>query len=151
MMKRSFPILSATIVLVVVLSSCTSTEAPASIETKIPAETLIAPTEEASPPPVAQPFELTSPAFEDEGVIPAPHSCHGGNDSPPLAWGTPPSGTQSFVLVMDDPDAEQVVGMFGITGCSLISLPAPHPYQKACRLEQNWLMAADMDATAPVQ
>lgn len=48
---------------------------------------------------------LTSLAFADHGAIPRLHTCQGRNVSPPLAWNEPPFGTQSFVLIVDDPDA----------------------------------------------
>ena len=50
-------------------------------------------------------FELTSDAFANEQPIPARYSCVGENTSPALAWNEPPAGTQSFALIMDDPDA----------------------------------------------
>lgn len=50
-------------------------------------------------------LELTSAAFAQGGAIPEQYSCKGVNVSPPLAWGEPPAGTQSFALIMDDPDA----------------------------------------------
>lgn len=53
----------------------------------------------------AQPFQLTSTAFEVDGAIPAKYACTGANVSPALAWTDPPSGTQSFALIVDDPDA----------------------------------------------
>jgi hypothetical protein len=49
------------------------------------------------------PFELTSPAFENEGVIPKDFSCEGTLSSPELNWGDPPAGTQSFALIFNDP------------------------------------------------
>ena len=48
---------------------------------------------------------LTSPAFSDGGTIPAVYTCEGRDISPPLAWHDPPQGTQSLVLIIDDPDA----------------------------------------------
>ena len=48
---------------------------------------------------------LTSEAFTNGQSIPAKYACTGRNISPALAWNEPPSGTQSFALVMDDPDA----------------------------------------------
>lgn len=48
---------------------------------------------------------LTSPAFPDHGPIPARYTCEGENLSPPLQWRGAPAGTQSFVLIIDDPDA----------------------------------------------
>ena len=50
-------------------------------------------------------FQLTSSAFAADGAIPAQYSCDGSDISPALAWSEPPAGTQSFALVVDDPDA----------------------------------------------
>jgi hypothetical protein len=48
---------------------------------------------------------VTSTAFTEGGTIPDLHTCKSSfNWSPPLAW-TSASGTQSFALIMDDPDA----------------------------------------------
>lgn len=60
--------------------------------------------------PAAQPFALTSAAFQANALIPARYTCNGENVSPALAWGAPPAGTQSLALVMDDPDAVKVAG-----------------------------------------
>ena len=48
---------------------------------------------------------VTSSAFEHGGSIPARYTCEGDDTSPPLAWSGPPSGTKSFALIEDDPDA----------------------------------------------
>ncbi len=48
---------------------------------------------------------LTSSAFADGGAIPRRYTCDGQDVSPPLAWTGVPEGTQSFVLIVDDPDA----------------------------------------------
>lgn len=48
---------------------------------------------------------LTSAAFHHGGVIPQRHTCEGSDLSPPLAWHGVPAGTQSLVLIVDDPDA----------------------------------------------
>lgn len=50
-------------------------------------------------------LQLTSSAFEQGKPIPAKYSCRGEDVSPALSWGEPPAGTQSFALIMDDPDA----------------------------------------------
>lgn len=50
-------------------------------------------------------MNLTSPAFTQGQPIPVKFSCKGADVSPALAWTEPPAGTQSFVLIMDDPDA----------------------------------------------
>ena len=56
-------------------------------------------------PALAGAFMLTSPAFKDGAPIPARFTCAGADVSPPLAWGSPPEDTRSFVLIVDDPDA----------------------------------------------
>jgi hypothetical protein len=48
---------------------------------------------------------LKSDAFQDGGDIPTRHSCEGEDVSPPLSWSGLPEGTQSLVLIVDDPDA----------------------------------------------
>jgi Raf kinase inhibitor-like YbhB/YbcL family protein len=50
-------------------------------------------------------LELTSDAFANGQSIPVKYSCKGKNISPTLAWNEPPIGTQSFALILDDPDA----------------------------------------------
>jgi Raf kinase inhibitor-like YbhB/YbcL family protein len=50
-------------------------------------------------------FDLNSNAFSRNSDIPRRFTCEGPNVSPALSWGEPPSGTQSFSLIMDDPDA----------------------------------------------
>ncbi|HEU4677501.1 MAG TPA: YbhB/YbcL family Raf kinase inhibitor-like protein [Candidatus Paceibacterota bacterium] len=52
---------------------------------------------------------LTSPAFEDGGVIPSEYTCDGANVNPELRIGGVPEGTRSLVLVMDDPDIPESV------------------------------------------
>lgn len=48
---------------------------------------------------------LYSPAFAEQGEIPRRYTCEGEDVSPPLAWSGVPAGTQSLVLIVDDPDA----------------------------------------------
>jgi Raf kinase inhibitor-like YbhB/YbcL family protein len=48
---------------------------------------------------------LTSPAFTNEGTIPKLYTCDGADISPALQWSGAPEATQSFALIMDDPDA----------------------------------------------
>ena len=48
---------------------------------------------------------LTSGAYFDGGAIPDTYTCQGKDISPPLAWTGVPDGTQSLVLIIDDPDA----------------------------------------------
>ena len=48
---------------------------------------------------------LTSDAFTGGQPIPARFTCDGAGEAPTLSWDDPPSGTKSFALVIDDPDA----------------------------------------------
>lgn len=48
---------------------------------------------------------ITSEAFEDGGEIPVKYTADGKDLSPPLAWEGIPEGTESLVLIVDDPDA----------------------------------------------
>ena len=48
---------------------------------------------------------ITSPAFAHGKPIPVEYTCDGDDISPPLQWAEPPANTQSFTLIMDDPDA----------------------------------------------
>jgi len=48
---------------------------------------------------------MSSPAFDHQGEIPALYTCDDRDISPPLVWDNLPPGTQSLVLIVDDPDA----------------------------------------------
>ena len=50
-------------------------------------------------------FTISSSAFKNSSPIPILYSCDGDNISPPLSWHNPPSKTQSYVLIMYNPDA----------------------------------------------
>jgi Raf kinase inhibitor-like YbhB/YbcL family protein len=50
-------------------------------------------------------FSIASAAFSHNTLMPAEYTCEGKNISPPLSWNTPPEGTKSLVLIVDDPDA----------------------------------------------
>jgi Raf kinase inhibitor-like YbhB/YbcL family protein len=50
-------------------------------------------------------LSIKSSAFNHEGNIPKKYTCDGTNVSPALSWSDPPANTQSFCLIMDDPDA----------------------------------------------
>jgi Raf kinase inhibitor-like YbhB/YbcL family protein len=50
-------------------------------------------------------LDIKSSAFTANGSIPARYTCEGDDVSPPLSWSGAPSGTKSFALIVDDPDA----------------------------------------------
>ena len=89
----------------------TVTEALAGKREKAPT---IAPVTTEKPPTVAPvptpvPFALRTAAFASGGQIPARYTCDGDDFSPALSWEGAPSGTETYVLVMDDPDAPRGV------------------------------------------
>jgi len=51
------------------------------------------------------PFQIATTAFSAGGTIPKKFTCDGPDVSPQLSWKEAPAGTQSFALIMDDPDA----------------------------------------------
>jgi Raf kinase inhibitor-like YbhB/YbcL family protein len=93
--------------LVISLTACTSTPSTP-INTPVPVKHIQS-TETLTPlsttQEVTMAFEITSPAFANGGGIPSDFSCDGRDVSPALSWTEPPTGTQSFALIMDDPDA----------------------------------------------
>lgn len=50
-------------------------------------------------------FLLTSLAFEEGQHIPVDYTADGDGGSPPLKWIDPPTGTRSYALLVEDPDA----------------------------------------------
>ncbi|WP_029522174.1 YbhB/YbcL family Raf kinase inhibitor-like protein [Persephonella sp. KM09-Lau-8] len=44
-------------------------------------------------------------SFGEGDIIPSAYTCDGADISPELKWGNFPPETQSFVVIMDDPDA----------------------------------------------
>ncbi len=101
------------ILLLLTLSACASPPptAPAATEAAPPSPSATPFLPQAGEAPSPEPmevemaFELTSSAFAHGESIPMRYSCDGEDISPPLTWGDPPAGTQSFALIMDDPDA----------------------------------------------
>src|ERR1700745_1852940 len=66
----------------------------------------------------SQQFTLSSPAFNDNAMLPLKYAggvlcgsdSRGGDISPPLAWSNPPAGTKSFAVLMIDPDGRRGIG-----------------------------------------
>ncbi|UAW99825.1 YbhB/YbcL family Raf kinase inhibitor-like protein [Halopseudomonas nanhaiensis] len=50
-------------------------------------------------------LQISSAAFEPETSIPAEHVAEEDDISPALSWQAGPEGTQSYVVIMEDPDA----------------------------------------------
>lgn len=50
-------------------------------------------------------MSLSSDGFANDTAIPSEYTCKGVDISPPLAWSGSPSSTQSYAILMEDPDA----------------------------------------------
>ena len=50
-------------------------------------------------------FTLKAKGFDDGESIPKRHTCDGEDASPALEWSEEPRPTESFALIVDDPDA----------------------------------------------
>jgi phosphatidylethanolamine-binding protein (PEBP) family uncharacterized protein len=50
-------------------------------------------------------FQLKTGAFPPTGRIPDIYTCDGENVPPSRGWSGAPTGTKSFALIVDDPDA----------------------------------------------
>jgi Raf kinase inhibitor-like YbhB/YbcL family protein len=83
-----------------IVASCTSS----GMTTAQPSATST-PESESKATEATMSLTLTSDAFANGQSIPAKYACVGKNISPALAWNEPPAGTQSFALIVDDPDA----------------------------------------------
>jgi len=60
---------------------------------------------EATPSIIIGKMKIESPAFSNQGKIPAKYTCDGENISPPLIFSEIPENTASLALIVDDPDA----------------------------------------------
>ena len=77
-------------------------------------------------------LSLSSPAFAPGAMIPVRYTCDGNDESPPLVWDGAPAGVQSFVLIMDDPDAPAGIWVHWVIfniPASATGLPAAIPPQ----------------------
>jgi Raf kinase inhibitor-like YbhB/YbcL family protein len=63
---------------------------------------------------------LTSPAFADGETIPRKYTRDGDNLFPPISWTGAPDGVESYMLILEDPDAPS--GTF--RHCAITNIPA---------------------------
>lgn len=109
-MRRHFIVHSGTILLLLLLVSCGAPSSGSGATTALPTQppTTPAPTSAptTAPAPTAVPFQMTSASFTEGQPIPVQYTCDGDDTSPPLSWTGAPSETQSFVLLLRDPDAD---------------------------------------------
>jgi len=83
-------------------------------------------------PMMGPPLQLSSSAISDGGTIPDKYTCSpdgktmtqpANMTSPPLAWVNPPAGTQSFILLLHDPDAHARKSLDDITHWIIFNIP----------------------------
>src|ERR1700733_14625052 len=83
-------------------------------------------------PAIGPPLQTSSTALTDGGTIPDKYTCSpdgktmtqpANMTSPPLAWANPPAGTQSFVLLLHDPDAHARKSFDDITHWMIFNIP----------------------------
>lgn len=72
--------------------------------------------------PAAPPLVMTTTSFEDGGIIPAKFAGQMGV-SPELKWTQVPMGTQSFMLLMHDPDVALQRNMLDVTHWMIWNIP----------------------------
>lgn len=69
---------------------------------------------------LAAPFQISSDSFSNGGVAPLSMGgggkCPGNNTSPQLSWSNAPAGTKSFVLLIEDPQGANGLGVMHFIG-----------------------------------
>lgn len=78
-------------------------------------------------------FKLVSPDFAPKDAIPEQFTCDGSDISPPLSWEGAPEGTQSFALVVDDPDAGNTIWVHWV----VFNIPGHTQHIEADRLPKG--------------
>lgn len=70
-------------------------------------------------------MQLSSPAFDNDGPIPARHTGEGEDVSPAFSWRNAPGNTRSFAVVCHDPDAPLITsrGTYGFVHWTLYDIP----------------------------
>lgn len=77
--------------------------------------------ETSSSQPVPE-IRVWSADFSDNGPMPRKHTCQGDESSPELSWEPGPEGTESYCLIVTDPDAP--IPLVTITHWILYNIPA---------------------------
>ena len=79
-------------------------------------------------------FRICLPQIPLGRLFPRKFTCDGVDVNPEVRWNCPPCGTQSFAILMDDPDAVQAVG-FVFVHWAVINLPTT---LRRLQTNQNW-------------
>jgi Raf kinase inhibitor-like YbhB/YbcL family protein len=71
---------------------------------------------------------VTSPAFQDNQLIPVRYTCDGEKISPPVNMDGIPEGTRSLVVIMEDPDVPMPqLPLFTVTHWIVYNIPPEAP------------------------
>ncbi len=105
-MCKQWFILSITIVIMVVsVCGCTTTAPPVTNLTPVPPSVAPPSTPQTQSPAASGPFTLAVDSLVPKSVLSDTYTCQGASESPLVSWLNVPAGTQSLVLILDDPDA----------------------------------------------
>ena len=102
MMKKYIAVFGI-VMLTTLLAGCAVSGTPTDV-VPLPTDPVIEQGQSASSETISE-FTFRSEAFEQADSIPEKYTCDGEDVSTELRWEHPPAGTQTFVLIMDDPDA----------------------------------------------
>jgi len=82
--------------------------------------------ENAKKGPAGPPMTMTIPAFKDGSELPVKFSCSNApaGVSPQIQWSNPPKGTESFVMLLHDPEPHPQKGMYDVTHWLMWNIPA---------------------------
>jgi len=77
-------------------------------------------------PPPGPPLMLMIPAFSDGAELPVKYSCSNApaGVSPQIQWMNPPAGTQSFAILLHDPEPHPQKGIYDVTHWFIWNIPA---------------------------
>lgn len=77
--------------------------------------------------PPAPPLMMTIPDLKDAAELPVKFSCSGSNEkgvSPHITWKNTPNGTQSFALLLHDPEPHPQKSIYDVTHWFIYDIPA---------------------------
>lgn len=76
---------------------------------------------QAAPPP----FTISLPALKDGTELPVKFSCSNAPSgvSPQIQWANPPAGTQSFAILLHDPEPHPQKGIYDVTHWFIYNIP----------------------------
>jgi Raf kinase inhibitor-like YbhB/YbcL family protein len=88
--------------------------------------------------PAPDTLTLTSSSFTNGTSIPQKYTCSGANISPHLQWAASSNArTKSYVLIVDDPDAQRVVGKTFVHWIVVLPAHVTHVEEGASRKESS--------------